>query len=84
MAQRGIRLHREVGVDIYYFAFNMDDPTFGGFSNPTALLAGDLAGYRLPGYDRSAHQGPGQRAESLLPPGLFWLRSAFSQSVSPV
>jgi ABC-type transport system substrate-binding protein len=36
MTQRGIRLHREVGVDIYYFAFNMDDPTFGGLRNPTA------------------------------------------------
>src|SRR5262249_1050591 len=38
MAQRRIRLHREVGVDIYYFAFNMDDPTFGGLSESNRKL----------------------------------------------
>ncbi len=72
MAQRGIRLHHEIGPDIYYFAFNMDDPTFGGLSEPNRKLrqAISLA------LDSQAlidllHQGLGQRAESLLPPGLF-------------
>jgi len=72
MTQRGLRLHSEVGLDIYYFAFNMDDPTFGGLSEPNRKLrqAISLAIDSQTLIDL-LHQGLGQRAESLLPPGLF-------------
>lgn len=72
MAQRGIRLHREVGLDISYFAFNMDDPTFGGLSEPNRKLRQAIS---LAIDSRALidllQQGLGQPAESLLPPGLF-------------
>jgi oligopeptide transport system substrate-binding protein len=72
MRERGYGLHRDNGVDIAYFAFNMDDPTFGGTSEKNRKLrqAISLAMDSQEMIDL-LHQGLGVPAQFVIAPGLF-------------
>lgn len=72
MTQRGIKLHREVGVDVYYFAFNMTDPVFGGYTPQKRKLRQAIS----TAIDAQAdidlfNNGLGRQAQTVIPPGLF-------------
>ncbi|MBV9468960.1 MAG: hypothetical protein JOZ57_06905 [Abitibacteriaceae bacterium] len=72
MAQKGVQLHRDVGTDIFYYAFNMNDPVFGGYTPQKQKLRQAIS----TAIDAQAvidlfNQGLGRRAEFLLPPGIF-------------
>lgn len=72
MASHGLGLHRDKGVDVSYFSFNMDDPTFGGKSEKNRKLrqAISLAMDSNEIIDL-LHQGLGVPAQFMVAPGLF-------------
>ena len=72
MAQRGIKLYRDLGVDVYYFAFNMSDPVFGGYTPQRRKLRQAIS----TAIDAQADidlfsNGLGRQAQFLIPPRLF-------------
>ena len=71
MAERGFGLHRDKAVDVYYFCFNMDDPTFGGASEKNRKLRQAIS---LAIDDHEIidllHQGLGVPAQFMVSPGL--------------
>jgi oligopeptide transport system substrate-binding protein len=72
MERKGIGLHRDVGIDISYFAFNMTDPTFGGNSEKNRKLRQAISLIM----DSQAFidlltQGMGRQAQFIIAPGLF-------------
>ncbi len=72
MVDRGYGLHRDKGVDVAYFCFNMNDPTFGGTSEKNRKLrkAVSLALDSREMIDL-LDQGLGVQAQFLIAPGLF-------------
>ncbi|HLJ56073.1 MAG TPA: ABC transporter substrate-binding protein [Chthonomonadaceae bacterium] len=72
MQARGLGLHRDKGVDISYFSFNMDDPTFGGTSEKNRKLRQAIS---LSIDSREMidllEQGLGVDAQFMVAPGLF-------------
>jgi oligopeptide transport system substrate-binding protein len=72
MTRKGIGLHRDTGIDISYFAFNMDDPTFGGYSDKNRKLrqAVSLA-IDSQAFIDLLSQGLGKKAQFIVSPGLF-------------
>jgi oligopeptide transport system substrate-binding protein len=72
MKRNGIGLHRNVGVNIAYFAFNMNDPTFGGYSAKSRKLRQAISlVIDSQAYIDLLSQGMGKKAQFLIPPGLF-------------
>jgi ABC-type transport system substrate-binding protein len=75
MRGRGIRLETAVSSDIYYYGFNMADPTVGGTSERKRLLrqaiscAVDMATYK-----RIFYNDRGLVPQSPVPPGIFGYR----------
>lgn len=72
LRRRGVQLRREVAANVVYFAFNMRDPVFGGYTPERRKLrqAVSLA------IDADTlidlyRQGNGSKAEFLIPPGIF-------------
>ncbi len=72
MESHGLGLHRDKGVDVSYYGFNMDDPTFGGKSvkNRKLRQAISLAMDSQEMIDL-LHQGLGLPAQFVVAPGLF-------------
>jgi len=72
MQGHGFHLFRDKGVDVSYFCFNMDDPTFGGNSEKNRKLrqAVSLAMDSQEMIDL-LDQGLGVPAQFLIAPGLF-------------
>jgi len=72
MQSRHFGLHRDKAVDVYYFSFNMDDPTFGGTSEKNRKLRQAIS---LAIDNREIidllHQGLGVDAQFMVAPGLF-------------
>lgn len=72
MAAHGLGLHRDKAVDVYYFCFNMDDPTFGGTSEKNRKLRQAIS-LALDGREMIdlLNQGLGVPAQFMVAPGLF-------------
>jgi ABC-type transport system substrate-binding protein len=72
MAAHGLGLHRDKGVDISYFSFNMDDPTVGGTSEKNRKLRQAIS-LSIDGHEiiDLLHQGLGVPAQTVIAPGLF-------------
>ncbi len=78
MRERGVHLVHAVNLEIYYFAFNMLDPTFGGYSVQNRKLRQAIS------LSIDSHElidlfylGLGVPGESMLPPGLFGYDPAY-------
>jgi ABC-type oligopeptide transport system substrate-binding subunit len=82
MKERGIRLNRDVQANIYYFAFNMNDPVVGSPPNLSAeqreknrkLRQAISLSIDAQAYIDLFSQGIGKPAEFIVPPGVFRLR----------
>jgi ABC-type transport system substrate-binding protein len=72
MAKRGIQLRKDTQVNVYYLAFNMLDPVWGGYTAEKKKLrqAVSLAVDSQEFIDLF-RQGNGVPAQWLLPPGVF-------------
>lgn len=72
MKRKGIGLHRDVGVDISYFAFNMDDPVVGGTSEKNRKLRQAISmSMDSQAFIDLLSQGLGKPAQWIIAPGLF-------------
>jgi oligopeptide transport system substrate-binding protein len=72
MKARGISLRRDPQVNVYYCAFNMEDPTFGGYTPEKRKLRQAISlAVDADEYIQLVVQGNGQKAEWLVPPGVF-------------
>lgn len=72
MVRKGIQLECETKPNISYFAFNMEDPVFGGYT-PRRRKLRQAISLALDAQQLLDifYQGNGTRAEFLIPPGLF-------------
>ncbi len=70
--ERGMRLEVEVDPTTYYFAFNMLDDTFGGYTEEKCMLRRAIA-ISMDTEERIQifYNGRGVPAQSLIPPGIF-------------
>jgi oligopeptide transport system substrate-binding protein len=72
MKARGITLRRDPQVNVYYCAFNMEDETFGGYTPEKRKLRQAISlSIDADEYIQLIAQGNGQKAEWLIPPGVF-------------
>ena len=72
MTRRGYGLHRDKGVDVSYFCFNMNDPTFGGTSEKNRKLRQAIS-LSIDSQEMIdlLDQGLGVPAQYMVAPGLF-------------
>lgn len=78
MERKGIKLHRVVATDIFYFGFNMEDSTFGGYTPQRRKLRQALSlAVDSQAYIDLFSQGLGQSAQFLIPPGLFGYEASY-------
>jgi len=70
--ERGLRLEVDIQPTTYYFAFNMLDPVFGGYSERQAKLRRAVA-IAIDTEERIQifNNGRGVPAMSIIPPGIF-------------
>lgn len=83
MATHGITLHTAIAPSIFYFAFNMDDPVVGGYSEEQCKLRQAISivlDYNE--YLEIFLNGRGKSAQSLLPPGFYGSKEG-KESVNP-
>lgn len=72
MKRRGITLRRDPQLNVYYCAFNMEDETFGGYTPEKRKLRQAISlSIDADEYIQLIAQGNGQKAEWLIPPGVF-------------
>jgi ABC-type transport system substrate-binding protein len=78
MARRGIQLVHATNLEIYYFAFNMLDPTFGGYSEKNRKLRQAIS------LSIDANElidlfylGLGLPGQSVVPPGITGYESGY-------
>lgn len=72
MKARGITLRRDPQVNVYYAAFNMEDATFGGYTPQRRKLRQAISmAIDADEYIQLIVQGNGQKAEGIIPPGVF-------------
>jgi ABC-type transport system substrate-binding protein len=72
MKRNGIGLHRDVGINIDYFAFNMSDATFGGYSAKSRKLRQAISlAIDSQAFIDLISQGLGRQAQFIIAPGLF-------------
>ena len=72
MAAKGITLRKDAQVAIYYFAFNMDDPVFGGLDEKRKKLRQAVAlSIDRKEYIDLLSQGNGVPSQFLIPPGVY-------------
>lgn len=72
MKAKNLRLERVVNPDFSYFAFNMDDPVVGGFSESNRKLRRAISlAVDSQTEIELLRQGIGNKAEFMIPPGLF-------------
>jgi ABC-type transport system substrate-binding protein len=72
MRRRGVQLAHAVNLEIYYFAFNMLDPTFGGYSEKNRKLRQAIS-LSIDGHELIDlyFLGLGVPGQWLVPPGMF-------------
>jgi ABC-type transport system substrate-binding protein len=72
MKAKGIVLRKDPGVNIYYLAFNMSDPVFGGYTEKKRKLRQAISlSINAQEYIDVLLQGNGLPAEWLVPPSVF-------------
>ncbi|GAB4456669.1 MAG: ABC transporter substrate-binding protein [Armatimonadaceae bacterium] len=72
MQERGIVLRKDAGVNIYYLAFNMSDPVFGGYTEKKRKLRQAISlSINAQEFIDVLLQGNGVAAQWLLPPSVF-------------
>jgi oligopeptide transport system substrate-binding protein len=72
MAARGITLRKDVQVNVYYMAFNMKDPVFGGLEPKKQKLRQAISlAVDAQEYVDLLRQGNGKPAQWLIPPSVF-------------
>jgi oligopeptide transport system substrate-binding protein len=72
MKRRGIALHRAVAIDIGYFAFNMNDPIYGGYTPQRRKLRQAIStAIDSQAFIDLLSLGLGKPAQSIISPGLF-------------
>ncbi|MBW3623629.1 MAG: hypothetical protein KY468_09515 [Armatimonadetes bacterium] len=72
MKRKGVRLDRSVGATIGYFAFNMDDPVFGGYTPQKRKLRQAISlAVDSQAFIDLFNQGLGENADFLIPPGIY-------------
>lgn len=72
MKRNGIELHRDVGIDISYFAFNMTDPVVGGYIAKNRKLRQAISlVIDSQAFTDLLTQGIGRQAQFIVAPGLF-------------
>ncbi|MGC4042565.1 MAG: ABC transporter substrate-binding protein [Armatimonas sp.] len=72
MKARGITLRRDPQVNVYYCAFNMEDETFGGYTPQKRKLRQAISmAIDADEFIQLIIQGNGQKAEWMIPPGVF-------------
>jgi oligopeptide transport system substrate-binding protein len=72
MIKHGVQLVHAVNLEVYYFGFNMLDPTFGGYSAKNCKLRQAIS-LAIDGQELIDlfYLGLGVSAQSLMPPGIF-------------
>ncbi len=71
MKDRGVQLNKNVEVAVTYMAFNMEDPTFGGYDEKHKKLRQAISlSIDSRAYIDIVAQGMGQAAQWIVPPGL--------------
>lgn len=72
MKKRGITLKKSTGVNVYYLAFNMSDPVFGGYDDKHKKLRQAISlSINAEEYIDILLQGNGLAAEWMLPPSIY-------------
>jgi oligopeptide transport system substrate-binding protein len=72
MKRNGIGLHRDVKMEVDYFAFNMTDPVVGGYSEPHRKLRQAISlAIDSQAFIDLISQGMGHPAQFLIAPGLL-------------
>lgn len=72
MKKRGIVMRKDTGVNVYYLAFNMTDPVFGGYTPQKRKLRQAVSlSINAQEYIDILLQGNGLPAEWLVPPSVF-------------
>jgi ABC-type transport system substrate-binding protein len=72
MVRKGISLRKETQVMIWYFAFNMEDPVFGGYDEKHRNLRQAISlAVDTKEYTDLLNLGNGQPAQWLIPPSVF-------------
>ena len=72
MKSRGIRLDTVNGMDVSYFAFNMEDPVVGGYTDKKRKLRQAISlAFNTGEYLDLMTHGLGVPAQGPLPPGVF-------------
>jgi len=78
MRRRGIRMFRDVSPNIMYFAFNMRDPVFGGYTPQKRKLRQAISlAIDANAFIDLFSQGMGRPAQFLIPPGIFGYDPAY-------
>jgi ABC-type transport system substrate-binding protein len=78
MKARGISLRRDPLVNVYYYAFNMEDATFGGYTPEKRKLRQAISlTVDAEEFIQLMVQGNGQKADWLIPPGVFGNEETF-------
>ncbi len=72
MERRGVRLLRDVTPNLWYFAFNMEDPVFGGYTPERRKLRQAVSlSIDAQAFIDLFSQGHGVPAQWVVPPGIY-------------
>ena len=72
MKQHGVKLRKDTQINIYYFAFNMKDPVFGGYTPQKKKLRQAISlAIDSQAFIDLFSQGNGKNAQWIIPPGVF-------------
>jgi ABC-type transport system substrate-binding protein len=78
MAANGIRMDRSRDPNVYFYAFNMKDPTVGGYTPEKRKLRQAISmAMDVRTYIDLFHSGLGQPAQFVIPPGIFGFDKAY-------
>jgi oligopeptide transport system substrate-binding protein len=81
MIKHGVQLVHAVNLEIYYFAFNMLDPTYGGFSEKNRKLRQAISlSIDADELIDLFYLGLGVPGQSLVPPGIFGYDAGYRNS----
>jgi ABC-type transport system substrate-binding protein len=72
LAKKGVTLRKETEMNVYYCAFNMNDPTFGGLDEKHKKLRQAISlSINAQEFIELLRQGNATAAQWVLPPGVF-------------
>jgi ABC-type oligopeptide transport system, periplasmic component len=78
LEKKGVSLRKETEMCVYYFAFNMNDPVYGGLSEKNKKLRQAISlSINADEYIQLLKQGNASPAEWVLPPGVFGYDPSF-------